>query len=62
MADSDLVALRADMVALRAQLTRFNDKLDSFRKHFEARFDEQAELIKSEVKNLSLLISTPKKS
>jgi hypothetical protein len=62
MADSDFVALRADMVALRAALTRFNGKLDSFRKHFEARFDQQAELIKSEVKNLSLQISNPKKN
>jgi hypothetical protein len=56
MADSDFVALRADMVAL------FNGKLDSFRKHFEARFDQQAELIKSEVKNLSLQISNSKKN
>jgi hypothetical protein len=62
MADSDFVALRADMVALRAALTRFNGKLDSFRKHFGARFDQQAELIKSEVENLSLQISNPKKN
>jgi hypothetical protein len=62
MADNDFVALRANVVALRADLSRFESKLDSFRAHFEARFDQQTELIKSEVKNFSLQISNSKKS
>jgi hypothetical protein len=51
-----------DLVALRAELSRFEGKLDSFRGHFEARFDQQTELIKSEVKNLCFQISNPKKN
>jgi hypothetical protein len=51
-----------DLKALIEQAKRINSKLDSFREHFEARFDQQTELIKSEVKNLSLQISKPKKS
>jgi hypothetical protein len=51
-----------DMKALLEQARQFNSKLDSFREHFEARFDQQTELIKSEVKSLSLQISTTKKS
>jgi hypothetical protein len=62
MADSDFVALRANVVALRAELSRFEGKLDAFREHFEARFDQQTELIKSEVKNLCFQISNPKKN
>jgi hypothetical protein len=44
------------------ELSRFEDKLVSFREHFEARFDQQTELIKSEVKNLCFQISNPKKN
>jgi hypothetical protein len=62
MADSDFVALRANVVALRAELSSFEGKLDAFREHFEARFDQQTELIKSEVKNLCFQISNPKKN
>jgi hypothetical protein len=62
MADNDSVTLKAHMVALRAELSRFDRNLDSFREHFEARFDQQTELIKSEVKNLSVQISNSKKS
>jgi len=62
MADSDLVALRANVVALRAEVSRFEGKLDSFREHFEARFDQQTEVIKSGFKSLSLQLSTLKKN
>ena len=62
MADSDSSTLKAHMVALRAELSRFDRNLDSFREHFEARFDQQTELIKSKVKNLSLQISNSKKN
>jgi hypothetical protein len=62
MANDDLVALRADVVALGAELSRFAGKQDAFREHFEARFDQQTELIKSEVKNLCFQISNPKKN
>jgi phage-related minor tail protein len=51
-----------DLKALLEQAKQFNSKLDSFREHFEARFDQQTELIKSEVKNLSVQISTTKKN
>jgi hypothetical protein len=62
MADSDLVTLRDHVVALRAELSRFDGKLDAFRESFEARFDQQTELIKAGFKSLSLQISTTKKS
>lgn len=62
MADSDLVALRANMVALKAEVSRFEGKLDAFREHFEARFDQQTELIKVGFKSLSAQISTMKKN
>jgi hypothetical protein len=62
MTDGDSVTLKAHMVALRAELSRFDRNLDAFREYFEARFDQQAELIKSEVKNLSLQISNSKKT
>jgi hypothetical protein len=62
MADSDFVALIANLVALRAELSRFEGKLDAFREHFEVRFDQQTELIRSEVKNLCFQISNPKKN
>jgi hypothetical protein len=51
-----------DLKALLEQIRQFNSKLDSFREHFETRFDQQTELIKSEVKNLSLQISNSKKN
>ena len=51
-----------DLKALLEQIRKFSNKLDSFREHFEARFDQQTELIKSEVKNLSLQISNSKKN
>ncbi|MEA2892591.1 MAG: hypothetical protein QOI05_3384 [Bradyrhizobium sp.] len=50
-----------DMKALIEQAKRFNSKLDSFREHFEARFDQQSELIKAEFKSFSAQISTMKK-
>ena len=51
-----------DLMTLLEQAKQFNSKLDSFREHFEARFDQLTELIKSEVKNLSVQISNSKKS
>ena len=51
-----------DLKALLEQIRKFSNKLDSFREHFEARFDQQTEWIKSEVKNLSLQISNSKKN
>ena len=62
MADNDSVTLKGHMVALRAELSRFNGKLDSFREHFEARFDQQTELIKAEFRSFSAQISTMKKN
>jgi hypothetical protein len=62
MADSDSVTLRAHLVALKAELSRFDGKLDAFRESFEARFDQQTELIKSGFKSLSVQISTLKKN
>jgi hypothetical protein len=62
MTDNDSVTLKAHMVALRAELNRFDRNLDSFREHFEARFDQQTELIKAEFKSLSAQISTMKKN
>ena len=51
-----------DMKALIEQAKRINSKLDSFREHFQARFDQQTELIKSSFKTLSQEIATLKKS
>jgi hypothetical protein len=51
-----------DLKALLEQAKQFNSKLDSFREHFEARFDQQTELIQAEVKSLSAQISTMKKN
>jgi uncharacterized membrane-anchored protein YhcB (DUF1043 family) len=62
MANGDLVALKTNMVALRAELSRFDGKLDAFRESFEARFDQQAELIKAGFKSLSVQIATLKKN
>jgi uncharacterized membrane-anchored protein YhcB (DUF1043 family) len=62
MTDGDSVTLKAHMVALRAELSRFDRNLDAFREHFEARFDQQAELIKAEFKSFSAQISTMKKN
>jgi hypothetical protein len=56
------MAEEIDLQSLLEQIRQFNSKLDSFREHFEARFDQQTELIKSEVKNLLLQISNPKKN
>jgi hypothetical protein len=56
------MAEEVDLRSLIEQAKRINSKLDLFREHFEARFDQQAELIKSEVKNLLLQISNPKKN
>ena len=47
---------------LLEQIRQYSSKLDSFREYFEARFDEQTELIESEVKNFSRQISDPKKN
>jgi predicted nucleic acid-binding Zn-ribbon protein len=62
----DVTQVKSDMAQMRTyvggELSRFDRKLDAFRESFEARFDQQAELIKSEVKNLSLQISNPKKN
>jgi hypothetical protein len=51
-----------DMKALIEQAKQLNSKLDSFREHFEARFDQQTELIKAEFKSFSAQISTMKKN
>jgi hypothetical protein len=51
-----------DLKALLEQARRINSKLDSFREHFEGRFDQQTELIKAGFKSLSLQISTTKKN
>jgi hypothetical protein len=51
-----------DLKALLEQVRQFSGKLDSFREYFEARFDEQTELIKSEVENICRQISNPKKN
>jgi hypothetical protein len=56
------MAEEIDLRSLLEQIRQFNCKLDSFREHFEARFDQQTELIKSEVKNLLLQISPMKKN
>jgi hypothetical protein len=56
------MAEEIDLQSLLEQIRQFNSELDAFREHFEARFDQQTELIKSEVKNLSFQISTPKKN
>jgi hypothetical protein len=56
------MAEEIDLQSLLEQFRRFNGKLDAFREHFEARFDQQTELIKSEVKNLSFQISNSKKN
>lgn len=62
----DVTQVKSEMAQLRTyvcgELSSFKGKLDSFREHFEARFDEHAELIKSEVKNLCFQISNPKKN
>ena len=62
----DVTQVKSDMAQMRThvcgELSRFEGKLVSFREHFEARFDQQAELIKSEVKNLCFQISNPKKN
>jgi hypothetical protein len=62
MANRDSVALKANVVALRAELSRFDGKLDAFRESFEARFDQQTELIKADFNSLSVQISTLKKN
>jgi uncharacterized alpha-E superfamily protein len=49
-----------DPRSLLEQTKRINSKLDSFRESFEARFDQQTELIKPDFKSLSLQISTLK--
>ena len=51
-----------DLKALLEQARRINSKLDSFREHFEARFDQQTELIKAEFRSFSAQISTMKKN
>jgi hypothetical protein len=51
-----------DLKALLEQARRINSKLDSFREHFEARFDQQTEVIKAGFKSLSAQISTMKKN
>ena len=51
-----------DMKALIEQAKRINSKLDSFREHFQARFDQQTELIKAGSKSLSAQLSPMKKN
>jgi hypothetical protein len=56
------MAEEIDLRSLVEQAKRINSKLDSFREHFEARFDQQTEVIKSGFKSLSLQLSTLKKN
>lgn len=56
------MAEEIDHRSLLEQIKRINCKLDSFRESFEARFDQQTELIKTGFKSLSAQISTLKKS
>jgi hypothetical protein len=62
----DVTQIKSDMTQMRTyvcgELSSFKGKLDLFRERFEARFDQQTELIKSEVKNLCFQISNPKKN
>jgi hypothetical protein len=51
-----------DPRSLLEQAKRINSKLDSFREHFEGRFDQQTELIKAGFKSLSAQISITKKN
>ena len=51
-----------DLKALLEHTRRINSKLDSFREHFEARFDQQTELIKAGSKSLSAQLSPMKKN
>ena len=56
------MAEEIDVRSLLEQIKQINSKLDSFREHFEGRFDQQTELIKVGFKSLSLQISTTKKT
>jgi hypothetical protein len=55
------MAEEIDLRSLLEQTKRINSKLDSFREHFEGRFDQQTEVIESGFKSLSLQISKLKK-
>ena len=56
------MAEEIDLRSLLEQTKRINSKLDAFRESFEARFDQQTELIRAGFKSLSIQISTMKKN
>jgi predicted nucleic acid-binding Zn-ribbon protein len=61
-ARSPYMAEDIELKTLLEQARQFNSKLDSFREHFEARFDQQIELIKSSFRSLSQEIASLRES